>query len=150
MNQAQSPRYQHHHSRVEIIAGSGALDDLAGLIPDPAKVLFITSPGLSERGLSERIESLLSASILESYEQATLNPELEELEVLIHRYRNAGITSIVGLGGGSVIDVAKVLGVTINSEVDHSLDYLLRQGNPQNWTTQVPVVAMFRPSTEGR
>jgi alcohol dehydrogenase len=75
---------------------------------------------------------------------------MDGLDALTRRFQGDGVDAIVAIGGGSVIDAAKVLAVTL------PLDDVARDGwiaglrtqAPQTWTRRVPVVVAI-PTTAG-
>jgi len=75
------------------------------------------------------------------------NPELDALDVATERLRTAEIAAIIGIGGGSVLDAAKVLGVTLPSRLSRPLNQVFRGGWSHTWDVRLPVIAI--PTTSG-
>ena len=72
----------------------------------PKNCLLITSKGAKERNWLNYI----NLENTEIFDQVENNPSIETAETIINKYRDHDISSIVGLGGGSCLDVAKFVG----------------------------------------
>lgn len=130
-----------------VIAGEGALDCLPTLVSEQAKVLLITTAGFTARGLTKRIQNMLGSRTVVVHDKITPNPELEVLDRATNSFRNEGIECIVALGGGSAIDAAKVLAVTIPCGISDPLVEMLRNGLDHEWKQHIPLIAI--PTTSG-
>ena len=71
--------------------------------PFPEKCLVITSKGAKSRGWLEY--SGLSNKII--FDEVEPNPSIETTEKIISKFQNYDFTHIIGIGGGSSMDVAK-------------------------------------------
>ena len=69
----------------------------------PENCLIITSKGAISRGWLE----YLKLSDYHIFDKVEPNPSIETTEDIISEFRNSNFSSIVGLGGGSSMDVAK-------------------------------------------
>lgn len=98
---------------------SGELADIAGLLLG-ANVLFITDPGLRKLGLcDDAVASLETAGITVTvFDQVEPDPSRATLEAAFAVGDAAEVTGIVGFGGGSSLDVAKVAALLIGSRED--------------------------------
>jgi alcohol dehydrogenase class IV len=101
-----------YYNPVRITAGAGCFADIAQALPAAGAILLVTTPGFTRRGLTARLAELLGDR-LQVCDVVTPNPELDDVDALTDRFQDEGICSIVALGGGSVIDTAKVLSVTL-------------------------------------
>ncbi|SVD69532.1 uncharacterized protein METZ01_LOCUS422386, partial [marine metagenome] len=72
----------------------------------PKNCLLITSKGAKERNWLNYV----NLENMEIFDQVENNPSIETAETIINKYRDHDISSIVGLGGGSCLDVAKFVG----------------------------------------
>jgi len=135
-----------HHNPVRILAGLDSLSRLPELVPH-GKLLLVTTPGSTRRGLTARVQSLLGISRVFVYDHITPNPELDELDAATAGLRDKEIRSIIALGGGSALDAGKVLSVTLPCDTISPLDHVLRKGNSHVWQTSLPLVAI--PTTAG-
>ncbi|SFC13997.1 alcohol dehydrogenase [Marinospirillum celere] len=135
-----------HHNPVRILAGRGCLD-LLGQEITAGHWLLVTTAGATRRGLTQKILDLLPQVQISICDSITPNPELDYLDQLTADYRPQRIDGLIALGGGSVMDAAKVLSVTLLSELDKPLATSLREGKGQAWSKNLPVIAI--PTTSG-
>ena len=71
----------------------------------PNNCLLITSKGAHKRGWIEYI-NLENYSV---FDQVENNPSIETAEKIISEFSGHNISTIIGMGGGSVLDIAKIL-----------------------------------------
>lgn len=137
-----------HYNPVRIIAGQNALNELPFLLPNNhSNWLLVTSEGFTRRGMTARIQALADSVKLLICDHITPNPELDVIEKHIHRFRQKHIQGIIALGGGSVLDAAKMLSVTLVSKHENPLTRALREDQAQNWQQKLPMIAI--PTTSG-
>lgn len=101
-----------HHEPVKIRFGAGSLNGLAEHVP-AGKLLFVTTPGMTRRGVTERVEGLLEGKELVRFDEVGPNPTLRAVEKARHRLRGENIEGLVAVGGGSVLDTAKALSLLL-------------------------------------
>lgn len=77
------------------------------LVPD-GYLLLVTSAGFKKRGALDTLIKRLGER-LTVCDQITPNPDIEQCLEWIRVYADKGIVAVVGLGGGSALDVAKIL-----------------------------------------
>lgn len=140
------PNYWSHFNPVKICVGD-SLILLSSILSQQDRVLLLTSKSFEKRGLIEKIKRELDVSAFYFYSQVTTNPDLDDLEMLAAQYKSKQISVIIALGGGSVIDSAKVLSVTLLSNVEKPLTDLFRNGLSTQWIQNIPVIAL--PTTAG-
>lgn len=82
-----------------------------------ASILFVTDPGLRRLGLCDpAIASLTSEGMAVSvFDAVEADPSRATLEKAVEAGRAAGATGVVGFGGGSSLDVAKLAALLIGS-----------------------------------
>ncbi len=139
------PSWQHHNP-VQIIAGPGVLNELP-LPSPPGEVLLVTSPGFTRRGVTARIQDLLKEAIITVYDQVAPNPDLDDLDAAANSLRGRAYTTIIALGGGSVLDSAKALRAAFTSSHPAPLANGLRDNPGQQWPMGCPLIAI--PTTSG-
>ena len=76
----------------------------------PNNCLLITSKGAHKRGWIEYI-NLENYSV---FDQVENNPSIETAEKIISEFSGHNISTIIGMGGGSVLDIAKYCGYKMN------------------------------------
>lgn len=129
-----------------IVAGPDSIESITGVAADfgASKVLIISDQGVSRAGLIDRPKALLEAAgvTVTVLDETPPEPEVGQVEVIFAAARQQQYQLVVGIGGGSAMDVAKIVAVLLNNDV--SLRELLdkapiaRRGIP---TLMVPTTA---------
>jgi alcohol dehydrogenase len=101
-----------------VIFGPGKLDELRELVTGQA--LIVTSAGHTRRGLTQRVRGLVGGDPL-VYDRVESNPTLDQLEAAAEQLRGGAVDTIIGLGGGSAMDSAKVLRLALARGADFDL-----------------------------
>jgi len=135
------------HNPVRIISGIHTLGHLPELVPDQGKILLVTTIGATQRGLTQKIGQLVGYDRLLIHDRVTPNPELDDLDRMTAHYCHENISIIVALGGGSVLDTAKILGVTLLCNLINPLEKMFRQKMKLRFQVRIPVIAI--PTTSG-
>lgn len=95
--------------------GAGALARLGDLVRREigARVMLVTDPGMMATGIVERAMAVLLAAdiAVELFQGVVADPPEAVVLAAVDQARAAGIEGIVGLGGGSSLDVAKLVAV---------------------------------------
>lgn len=99
-----------YHNPVQVTFGPGAVDGLAAALGERTAVL-VTFPEAAGFGWIDRISAILGARLTGVIGGIAPNPDLSDLAPLHERFwrEYAGAGAIVAVGGGSVLDSAKVL-----------------------------------------
>ena len=104
------------HPGPRLIAGDGESDRIADLLP-PGPCLFVSDQSLVGLGLTDRARSNLEESgrpvIL--FDQVEADPSLETLMAAVYAGHTGKVASVVGFGGGSPMDVAKLAAYLLGS-----------------------------------
>ena len=145
MAETAAPSTWSHFNPVRVSAG--CLDDLLHHVPPCRHILLVTSHGFTRRGVTARVQTLLSGRRVTVFDEVRPNPDLKDLDAATAALRPAGIDAVVGLGGGSALDAAKALAVTLANPLERPLDHVLRQGASHEWVGRLPMTAV--PTTSG-
>lgn len=98
--------------------GMGSLSKLPALLKENGSghVLMISDHGLESIGVVGKIKDIITAGGIECtcYLDVKPNPTVDIVDEAVAVYKECGATSIVALGGGSPMDVAKAVGVLVN------------------------------------
>lgn len=99
--------------RTQLIHGPGSISRLPECFTDKDRVLVVTDRGLVEAGVVEPVVAVLdNAGIPHSvYDGVAGNPPAASVNGGHRQYAKDKCTAIIGLGGGSPMDVAKMVGV---------------------------------------
>jgi alcohol dehydrogenase len=82
------------------------------------KVMVITDPGLVKTGIVGRLEELLTNAgfSLERFAEVEPDPRYEVASQAAERTKEAGADLIVGVGGGSSLDIAKAASILVTNK----------------------------------
>lgn len=120
-----------------VIAGNSS--SIGALLP-PGRVLFVTDKGVRGLGLADGALAELDAVVFDAVEA---DPSAATVLAAVEAGRNADVASVVGFGGGSPMDVAKVAAYLLGSDDDLDSIY----GVDQAVGTRLPLVLV--PTTAG-
>jgi alcohol dehydrogenase class IV len=102
-----------------IVFGAGSMADFSSIVGPllGEHVLLVTDTGVRSLGLTEAAEKSLTASgwSLTVFESVEPDPSLATLEACVSQGIDAGVTGVLGVGGGSSLDVAKLAALLIGS-----------------------------------
>lgn len=103
----------------QVLGGAARLGDLvAGLAPAGAAVLVVTDPGLRALGLEQPALDSLSAKgfSVTIFDAVAPDPAAETVQQAASLAREVGAGLVIGFGGGSSMDVAKVAALLARSD----------------------------------
>lgn len=109
------------------------------------RVMFVTDPGLRKLGLCDPALASLAASGVEVtlFDGVEADPSLATVQNAAQTAKAANVTGVIGFGGGSSLDVAKVVALLCGSAED--LDAAWGVGNAKG--PRLPLVLV--PTTAG-
>lgn len=130
---------------VKIIYGRGAIKRLPQVISllEGSKGLLISGRHLWRGDDGERIKELCAGKIAAVFSEVSPNPLLEEVEQATEIAKEKAVDFIIAVGGGSVIDCAKAVSVSVKT--DEKFGSLYYSGKFPK--TGVPLIAI--PTTAG-
>lgn len=130
--------------------GWGALDHLLDEVKrfDAKNVLVVTDPFLEELGMAGKVVEPLKANGIRTqiYTEVVPEPPLEVGEKLVRFTREQQFDLVIGLGGGSALDLAKLAGV-IAAHKGSVADYLNLTGTRTLTHKGLPKILI--PTTSG-
>lgn len=129
-----------------VLSGENALDNIKPLIEKTCKsVTVFTDGGIEKSGVLELpLETLRSAGVqITVYSDLPAEPSCDQAQQAVDRFKESPTDLIVAIGGGSVMDVAKLASVAATDA------YTVRDllGNPLLGRKSVPT--MMIPTTAG-
>ncbi len=95
---------------VAINFGVAVPEDLPKFLAKEATIL-VTSPSISKFGITEKVEATFKSCGIELriFDQTTANPNFLDVEALCQKLIDFQPAQILAIGGGSVLDLAKIL-----------------------------------------
>jgi alcohol dehydrogenase len=101
-----------------VIFGPNALAELKKEIGPGEIPLITTDAGIVRAGILKKLTDLLEERgvLYHVFDQVEPDPSLELVEQASADYRRHGCTLVIGLGGGSSIDLAKAVGICSSQE----------------------------------
>ncbi len=108
----------------KLVSGSGATLDMARLLPDAA-LLFVTDANMRALGLCDAPIAALEAAgrAITIFDAVEADPSEETVLAAVAAGRAASVHGVVGFGGGSPMDVAKLAAYLLGSNDDLTAIY---------------------------
>ena len=124
-----------YHNPTKLVFGKDALDGLAAELAQygPRVQLAYGGGSIKKTGLYDRVIAILREAGKEVFEDAGVmpNPTVEKLREGAAIARDNDVDLILAVGGGSVVDYAKAVGVSAHCEEDPWEKYYLRMEEPE-------------------
>jgi alcohol dehydrogenase class IV len=92
--------------------GPGTVEKLPALV-GAGRVLLVTDQGLRTAGIADRVEKILSGVDLGVYDKVAANPSTANVAAGAAVARTVKPQVVVALGGGSVLDAAKAIALSV-------------------------------------
>ena len=128
-----------------LMFGAGALSELPQVLDArPGKILVVSNKAMRRLGTLDRIDEMLGLDRTVHFDPVSPNPTPSVVDAAAELFRRERCTAVVGLGGGSVLDVSKCAAI-VQANRDGTLAYLC--GDSRLEKTGAPVVAI--PTTAG-
>lgn len=132
---------------VKVLSGINSLEKL-NIYVKKGTWLIISSRGFTSRGIINKLTTQLDKNIrFLIYDKVNPNPEVSDLTILTAKYRPYSLDGIIAIGGGSVLDTAKILSVSLASEFKDPINENLKNNNNQLWNKKIFSIAI--PTTSG-
>jgi alcohol dehydrogenase len=88
--------------------GPGVASDLAEFVPDDGPVLVVTDASLLGTPATAPVFAALDDTEVETFDDVTSEPKIGTVERATNAARASGASAVVGVGGGSALDTAKL------------------------------------------
>ena len=131
----------HYHNPVKIVFGQHVIRRLPEFVTGN-RGLLITSPSGIRHGIADDIAQLLPHKLVSIYSDVAPNPDTQQVAQCATLIKAKHIDFIIAIGGGSVIDLAKVVAIT--DELKH-LDGIYSNGTLA--PSRLPLIVL--PTTAG-
>ncbi len=107
------------YNPVRVVFGKGMISRLATLIPAGSKVMLLYGGGSIKRnGVYAQVTEALKAFEVVDFGGIEANPHYETCMQAVERVKVEGITFLLAVGGGSVVDATKFIAAAIYQEGD--------------------------------
>lgn len=128
-----------------IISGAGASSALLPLLAGKTSILLVTDKNVGALEATQAIHCLLAAEGrgVEVIDSVPAEPNHHDVTQIVSQLGASQPQMVVGIGGGSVLDVAKLLSVLLHPEAP-SLTALLAGEQPQR-----RICSLLIPATAG-
>lgn len=144
-----------YRNPTEVIFGKNSLASLSGCIRrlsrvEPMKVLVVHGSNVYERhGIGARVRAELERAGIGYVELGGVlpNPQADIVYRGIALCREDGVHAIIAVGGGSVIDTAKAIGIGVDDDGDF-FDFFEGKRAPKRMTPVVAVLTIFGAGSE--
>ena len=133
----------------QILCESGSAARLGELCRerDAQRVLIVTDPGITKIGLLDSILPAMAKAQVEVFDQVEADPPEHVVLEAVAQARNMQAELIIGFGGGSSMDVAKLVALLAHPECKQQMADIYGVGNARGQRLplfQVPPVPARR------
>jgi len=102
-----------------ILFGRGQIENIEGEIPADARILLVAGGGsIRKNGVLEQVMKALAGRTVHEFWGVTPNPDVAVLLPALEIVRRESIDFVLAVGGGSVIDGAKLIAAAARTEVE--------------------------------
>ena len=135
-----------HYQPVPLLFGSQTLHQLPQIIEKigGTKGLLVCTPSLVKSGLADKVADHCNDIFVETFSAIQPNPTVINTNELIKKIQENECDFVVAIGGGSIMDCAKLACVVANHGTD-ATDYLHKRKNFER--RGVPIITI--PTTSG-
>lgn len=111
------------------------------------KAMVVTDKSLIEAGVTERVLEVLDTDFIpyEVFSDVKPNPTVACVKAGIEQFQNSGADCLIAVGGGSVIDTAKAIGIVVKNPEFSDIVSLVGVADTKN--RSIPIIAL--PTTAG-
>jgi len=100
-----------------VVSGHGSLSSISKAVVDLncRRALVLTDPGVKSAGLADKVKNALADFCVGIFDKIPADPDLESVDAATEAARESKADCIVSVGGGSVMDTAKGVCVTLKN-----------------------------------
>lgn len=103
-----------------VYSGEHALENIPKILKDVKKVAIFSDQGILLAGLLDYPQSLIKEASVEAVviDDLPAEPTCDQAQEIINRFKASGADFIVAIGGGSVMDIAKLASILATDEYE--------------------------------
>lgn len=111
------------------------------------KALVVTDKTLIKAGITDKVLEVLDTEFIlyEVFSDIKPNPTVSNVKAGVEKFKKSKADCLIAIGGGSVIDTAKAIGIVVNNPEFSDVVSLVGVANTKN--KSVPIIAL--PTTAG-
>ncbi|MCX8711546.1 iron-containing alcohol dehydrogenase [Gilliamella sp. B3464] len=134
------------HINSTILSGQGVLKDLYFLLKDRKHVLFITDQNIINLSVTKELIKKVqeNVALVTIVDDIPPEPSHHDVTNLLNKMKVSNADLVIGVGGGSVLDVAKLISVLCIKDSNITLEQLLDGQKPTRRCTSILI-----PTTAG-
>lgn len=120
-----------------LVHGRGIISELPAEVDRlrGSNILIVTDPGLVKAGIADRVVKFLDGRKVDLFTEVEPDPSIETVVACADLVRSKGYDLVIGLGGGSALDVAKCASALATNELEVAqylgIDKVDRPGVPK-------------------
>jgi len=138
-----------YHNPTEVVFGKGSIAELPGLIPGDAVVLMTYGGGsIRANGVYDQVTAALAGRRVVEFGGIEPNPRYETCMKAVALAREQGATSLLSVGGGSVLDGTKFIAAAAPFAGDDPWDILAKGAEVKSALTVGCVLTLPAPGSE--
>lgn len=130
------------YNPVRIIYGRGKAEEIASICKGN-NIFIITGPVTSQMPFFEKLKQTLGNRYVGAFNKVQPNPECDTAEEVVELVKSCGADYIIGVGGGSSMDTAKIVAAAV-AEGRNVIEYFSGRCQP---CRRLPLLLM--PTTSG-
>ena len=100
-----------------VIFGCNALEKISSAIPQNVRTLIVAGKSAQANGVTDQLRSLLAPRPVEVFCAVKPEPTIRQVDEIRAIFRKFNAEAVVAVGGGSVLDVGKVVAAAGNSTI---------------------------------
>ena len=104
-----------------IVAGPGSIANIKDIVADlgAGRVLIISDQGVAKAGLIDKPRAILEAAgvSVAVLDNTPPEPDVEQVNTILTAARQHDAQMVIGIGGGSAMDVAKIVAALLTNDV---------------------------------
>ena len=115
----------------KVVFGINSLEKLGSLVPEKVRTLIVSGRSAKTNGVLDRITQLLAPREVELFCNVEPEPTIRQVDEVRELFRKFNAQAVVAVGGGSALDVGKVVAAAGNSTVPTAEFFFNRQSMPE-------------------